>query len=219
MASIVFDLDGTLIDSAPDLQKIANDLLQADGYPPISINETQTFIGNGANVFVAKMCAARGVPKANQPQYIEIFLKAYQSAFDLTEPYPGVRSALQNLTMQNHTLGICTNKPIGPCRAVLSHLNLTSFFDTIIGGDSLPVRKPDPATLFAAIDALQDDTAIYVGDSEVDAETAQRAKVPFLLFTEGYRKTSVDQIPHTATFSDFSELDNLVSQFWRGRFA
>lgn len=213
MASIVFDLDGTLIDSAPDLQKIANDLLQADGFAPISVTETRSFIGNGASVFVEKMCEARSVPKSSEPQYIDAFLKAYQSAFGLTDPYPGVGSALEKLKAQNHKLGICTNKPIGPCRAVLSHLNLTEFFDTIIGGDSLSVRKPDPATLFAAFDALQGDVSVYVGDSEVDAETAQRAKVPFLLYTEGYRKTSVDQIPHTATFSHFSELNDLVAQF------
>lgn len=213
MASIVFDLDGTLIDSAPDLQKIANDLLQADGYAPISVAETRSFIGNGASVFVEKMCDARGVPKNSEPQYIDAFLKAYQSAFDLTDPYPGVRSALEKLKAQNHKLGICTNKPIGPCQAVLSHLKLIEFFDAIIGGDSLPVRKPDPATLFAAFDILQGDVFVYVGDSEVDAETAQRAKIPFLLFTEGYRKTSVDQIPHTAPFAHFRELEGLIAQF------
>lgn len=212
MASIVFDLDGTLIDSAPDLQKIANDLLQADGRGPISLIETRSFIGNGASVFVERMCSARSVPKSSEPDYIEAFLKAYQTAFELTELYPGVRMALETLKAHDHKLGICTNKPIGPCHAVLSHLKLDGFFDTVIGGDSLPVRKPDPATLFAAFDALNGDASVYVGDSEVDAETAERAKVPFLLFTEGYRKTSVDQIPHTAVFSHFNGLHDLVSQ-------
>lgn len=213
MASIVFDLDGTLIDSAPDLQKIANDLLQGDGHAPISIIETRSFIGNGVGVFVEKMCKARDVPKSNEAQYVEAFLKAYQSAFDLTVLYPGVREALDRLKADNHSLGICTNKPIEPCRAVLSHLNLTEFFDTLIGGDSLPVRKPDPATLFAAFDALPGRVSLYVGDSEVDAETAQRAKSPFLLFTEGYRKTPINQIPHTAAFSNFNELDGLIAEF------
>ncbi|MEH6726907.1 MAG: phosphoglycolate phosphatase [Hyphomicrobiales bacterium] len=213
MASIVFDLDGTLIDSAPDLQKIANELLQADDHAPISLIETCSFIGNGASVFVEKMCAARGVPKSSEVHYIEAFLKAYQSAFGLTELYPGVLAALEKLKAQGHKLGICTNKPIGPCRAVLEHLKLTNYFDTIIGGDSLPVKKPDPATLFAAFDALDGGVSIYVGDSEVDAETALRAKAPFLLFTEGYRKTAVDQIPHTAAFSNFDQLEDLVARY------
>lgn len=216
MPSIVFDLDGTLIDSAPDLQKIANDLLEPDGFAPISVDETRSFIGNGARIFVEKMCRARSVPQDHEMQYAEKFLKAYVSAYNLTDPYPGVADALKTLKAQNHRLGICTNKPIAPCRAVLQHLNLADFFDIMIGGDSLSVRKPDPATLFAAFDALQSDNLIYVGDSEVDAETAHRAKVPFLLYTEGYRKTPVDQITHTATFSHFRELPGLVTRVTNG---
>lgn len=212
VVNIVFDLDGTLIDSAPDIQKTANDLLNGDGILPITAAETQSFIGNGVGVFIQKMCVARGIHSSKEPAYHKAFLQAYESGFELTRPYPNVVKTLGALKSQNHTLGICTNKPIGPCRAILAHLDLTRFFDVIIGGDSLPVRKPDPAPLFSAFDGLPEGGRIYVGDSEVDAETAQRAQVPFLLFTEGYRHTPIQDLPHSAAFSHFDELCDLVEK-------
>ena len=210
MASIVFDLDGTLIDSAPDIRNIANRVLSQTGYAPLSMKETHAFIGNGAVVFVQKMCEARSVPASEQALNLKTFLDLYEGAVDLTKPYPGVIDALIRLRAKGHRLGICTNKPIAPCRAILTHLKLTDQFDTIIGGDSLTVRKPNPEPLQEAIDQLKGGFAIYAGDSEVDAETARRANVPFVLFTRGYRKASVDQLHHDATFDDFENLPDII---------
>ncbi len=208
---IVFDLDGTLIDSAPDIQGIANDLLAAEGAAPIDLKQTHDFIGNGLWVFVQKMRALRSLPDAAQDRLVEAFTEKYYTAFSRTTLYPGVRRALTEL-VADHSLGICTNKVIGPCRAVLEHLSIDSLFSTVWGGDSLPTRKPDPAMLHAAFDALGAGPRIYVGDSEVDAETAQRASVPFFLFTEGYRKTPLDQIPHDKTFGTYDEFPKLIAQ-------
>lgn len=210
MASIVFDLDGTLIDSAPDIRNIANHILCETGHTPLSMKETHAFIGNGAGVFVQKMCDARSIPTGEQTPYLKTFLDLYEGAVDLTKPYPGVIDALIRLREKGHRLGICTNKPMAPCRAILTHLNLTNHFDTIVGGDSLPVRKPNPEPLQEAIDQLKGGVAIYVGDSEVDAETARRANIPFVLFTKGYRKTSVDQLHHNAAFDDFENLSDII---------
>lgn len=216
MARIVFDLDGTLIDSAPDIQAIANRLLAQEGAAPVSLAETRDFIGNGAAVFVARMRKARGLAESTQARLHADFLAAYASAVELTVIYPGVRAALDVLEGQGHALGLCTNKPEGPTRAVLDHLGLTNRFGAILCGDSLPVPKPDPAPLHAAFDRLGDGPAVYVGDSEVDAETAQRAGVPFLLFTRGYRKTPVEQLYHTHGFDDFADLPGLVAQALEG---
>ena len=210
-ARIVFDLDGTLIDSAPDICGIANQLLTREGADPITLTETRSFIGNGAAVFVARMRAARGIAESEQARLHADFVTIYDSAVTLTQVYPGARAALAALAAVGHRMGICTNKPERPARAVLDHLGLTGHFGVILGGDSLPVHKPDPAPLRAALAALGDGPAIYVGDSEVDAETAQRAGVPFLLFTEGYRKSAVDLIPHTRAFDDFAALPGLVA--------
>jgi phosphoglycolate phosphatase len=93
---------------------------------------------------------------------------------------------------------------------VLGHFGL-GCFAAVVGGDSLPVKKPDPAPLLHALDLLGGGPVIFVGDSEVDAETAQAARVPFLLFTEGYRKTPVEALTHQAAFADFADLPGLVA--------
>lgn len=214
-ARIVFDLDGTLIDSAPDLHGIANELLAARGLEGITLQDTRNFIGDGSAVFVARMRDARGIPDNEQASLFEAFMARYDDAVTLTRPYPGAEAALERLS-RSHRLGICTNKPYQPCVAVLRHLELDRFFDTVWGGDSLPSRKPDPEPLFAAFDALGDGPRVYVGDSEVDAETARRAGVPFLLYSGGYRKSPVDKLPHTAVFDDFDDLDALVETHVRG---
>lgn len=212
MARIVFDLDGTLIDSAPDIRGVANGILAEEGLAPLSLETTRDFIGNGAAVFVERMRAARGIGESEQARLHATFVARYDAAVDLTIPYPGVYDALTALKAGGHRLGICTNKPIRPCRAVLRHLGLDGYFDTVWGGDSLQTHKPDPAPLHAAFDALDLGRKIYVGDSDVDAETAHRAGVPFLLFTEGYRKRPVAEMPHTAAFSDFAMLPDLVER-------
>jgi len=96
---------------------------------------------------------------------------------------------------------------------VMDHLALTPFFETFWGGDSLAVRKPDPAPLRAALAALGDGPWIYVGDSEVDAQTALGAGVPFVLYTKGYRKSAVEQIPHAVAFDDYAQLPALVTRY------
>lgn len=209
-ARIVFDLDGTLIDSAPDIGGIANAVLKQEGAPLITMAQTRDFIGNGAAVFVEKMRLARNIPDDQQTRLLEAFMERYETAFELTVPYPGVVDALDRLRAQGHRLGICTNKPLRATQAVLNHLSLDGYFETVLGGDSLPVSKPDPAPLVAAFDALGSGPRVYVGDSEVDAAAAQAANVPFLLFTEGYRKSPVNDVPHTRNFDDFDTLPSLV---------
>ncbi|KAE9628180.1 phosphoglycolate phosphatase [Parasedimentitalea maritima] len=210
MARIVFDLDGTLIDSAPDIHGIANAVLAQEGLELISLEQTRDFIGNGAAIFVNRMRGARGIPDSEQAQLLADFVVRYDDAVHLTVIYPGVVAALEALKAEGHSLGICTNKPIRPCRSVLEYLKIDHLFDTMWGGDSLPVHKPDPAPLHAAFEALGEGPRLYVGDSDVDAETGERAGVPFLLFTLGYRKCAVDEMPHTVAFDDYTVLPALV---------
>ncbi|WP_370301924.1 phosphoglycolate phosphatase [Pseudooceanicola sp.] len=207
---IVFDLDGTLIDSAPDIRALANRLLADRGCAPLDLAETHSFIGNGAAVFVEKMREARALPECEQAALLAEFSAGYETAVELTRPYPGVVAALRALAAAGHALGICTNKPARPARAVLAHLGLLDGFATVVGGDSAATRKPDPAPLHQAFAALGAGPCLYVGDSEVDAETAQRAGIRFLLFTGGYRKSPVAAIPHAAAFTAFDALPGLV---------
>lgn len=209
---IVFDLDGTLIDSAPDIHAGANKVLAAEGLPQITLAQARSFVGHGAPAFFDRLRAELGLGEELQEPLLQAFLKIYETAVDLTRPYPHVLEVMEALTASGHRLGICTNKPIGPTRSVLAHLGLAQFFPVVFGGDSLPVRKPDPAPLRAAFEALGDGPCTYVGDSEVDAETAARAGVPFFLFTEGYRKTPVEQLYHTATFDNFADLPAMLEK-------
>ena len=211
--AVIFDLDGTLIDSAPDIHAAANTLMERHGFAPFTPAETRSFIGSGVPHFIT--CCLRARDRAGdaalRAQLIAEFIDLYETAVTLTTVYPGVAGALEALAAEPYALGLCTNKPHGPARAVLAHLALDAHFPVVIGGDSLTVRKPDPAPLQAAVAGLGARDAVYVGDSEVDAETAARAGLPFALYTQGYRKGPVDAIPHARAFDDFAELPGIVA--------
>jgi len=213
MRPVVFDLDGTLIDSAPDIHRVANAVLALEGLAPISFAEARSFIGSGVPAFVARALAARGLEgdADRHARMVAAFTERYEDAHDLTTPYPGAAEALARLADAGHPLGLCTNKPHGPALAALRHFGLDGLFAAVVGGDSLPERKPDPAPLLETVARLGCGAAVFVGDSEVDAETARRAGVPFLLFTEGYRKGPADTLPHRAAFADWSALPALVA--------
>ena len=215
-ASIIFDLDGTLIDSAKDIQWVANTALSEIGVAPISYEEAVSFIGEGAPLFVKKMITARSVETAHPDFLLKQFLKLYEEAAQFSKPYDNVVAVLEML-QANHNLGICTNKPLKPALKILKHLKLDHFFKCVTGGDNPLARKPDPRPLFKTSESVGDGPCIYVGDSEVDAETAKRANVPFLLFSEGYRKTPVEKIPYTFQFSCFKELPELIEKLLETR--
>ncbi len=215
MARIVFDLDGTLIDSAPDIHAAVALMLKEEGCAPLDLGTVISFIGNGLPHLVKLVINATALDMQDHAELTQGVLDHYNAVSGTQSVlYPGVQQALTALAANGHVLGICTNKPEQPARDILKKLNLHPF-DCVIGGDSLPKRKPDPAPLHAACDALGSGPVLYVGDSEVDAETAERAGIPFLLFTEGYRKTPIDQIQHTVAFSEFSDLSDRVDHCLR----
>lgn len=209
---MIFDLDGTLIDSAPDIHAAGNAVLAAEGLPPVTLVQARGFIGAGAPTFVARLVAAQAgtLPEAARAdlhtRMLARFMERYETAVTLTRLYPGAVEALDALRTAGLRLGLCTNKPEGPTRAVLRHFGLTEHFDAVVGGDTLPQRKPDPAPLRRAMADLGVARCLYVGDSEIDAETAAAAGQVFALFTEGYRKTPVSELAHSFAFSDYSAL-------------
>ena len=211
---VVFDLDGTLIDSAPDIHAAANAVLRDQGVEPLPLDRIRNFIGGGVEVLWQKIIADRGLDPAARPQLVAAFMTRYHDATALTKLYPNVLEALGILADRGHPLGICTNKPLGPTRAILDHMGLSGIFAHVIGGDSVPEKKPAPEPLWAALKGLGDDPkaprGIYVGDSEFDAACAAAAGVPLLLFTRGYRLTPVERLVHAATFDDYAALPALI---------
>lgn len=208
--AVLFDLDGTLVDSAPDIHAGVVALLAEEGIAPLSFETVKGFIGNGVPVLMSRVMAAVGIaPDAGRhAEWSARFVDRYEhDPGGLTRAYDGVEAALAALDLP---LGLCTNKPEGPTRALLAEFGWEGRFAALVGGDTLPVRKPDPAPLHEAVARIGGGPVVFVGDSEVDAETAERAGVPFLLFTGGYRKRPVAELPHLAAFDHWDEMPALL---------
>jgi len=210
---LIFDLDGTLIDSAPDIHAAANKLMDHIGQTAFEFNEIRSFIGNGVPVLVARMMTARCLPDALDAEMTRLFLMYYEAdPAKLTEPYPNAIQALEVLAQRGHRLGLCTNKPVAPTRQILVSLGMENLFSAVVGGDTLAVRKPNPEPLWHTLKMLGETICFYVGDSEIDAETAKMAGMPFVLFTQGYRKAALEDIRCHATFNDFNELPAVIGR-------
>ena len=214
MRAVIFDLDGTLCDSAPDLRATANALLRSMGYQPLSLDVIRSFIGNGVPTLVKRVMAHSDIEftEKRHAEMTETFEKLYsENPVAHTVLYPGVRDALDMLQQRGYVMGVCTNKVHGITLQVLDGLKISSYFNAVVGGDSLPTRKPDPAMLHDCVKQLGTDDVWYVGDSEVDSETAVAAGIKFSLFTNGYRKSPVSEIEHTTRFSTFADLAGFLS--------
>ena len=173
---IIFDLDGTLVDSRLDLAASANALLEGFGARPLAVEQVVAMVGEGARVLVERVLHAAGV-NADLPKALEQFLEIYDDKLvDHTRLYSGVRDTLQALDGAA-ALTLLTNKPGHHTERLLAALDIRRFFSTVIGGDSAWPRKPDPAGLLHLIDinGASPQTTVMVGDSMVDVETAQRA--------------------------------------------
>jgi phosphoglycolate phosphatase len=212
-ALVVFDLDGTLIDSAPDMHRAVNMMLADLGCAPLSLPEIRTMVGDGASALIARALAARQCVTADPGKALAQFLEHYEAnptAF--TKTFAGVPETLERLQAFGLTLAICTNKPTRLTHMILERLGIERFFVKIIAGDTLPFRKPDPRALIEVLNVFGTPpaAAIMVGDSEVDAATAHAANVPLILMTYGYHRGPIDGISSIATLDHFAELATLL---------
>ena len=211
MNALIFDLDGTLIDSAPDIQAAVNKMLAEEGIGPLDLATVISFIGNGMPKLVERVLHTLQLPQDRHSALYEKTLLLYnQAPSALSKPYEGVIEMLEILTAQGHRLAICTNKPAKTAQRILQDFNLERFFEVVVGGDSLLVKKPNPAPLQHCVTRLGASAALYIGDSEVDYETAQRAQIPFIFFTGGYRNASAAFFQNAHHFDQFSALTALV---------
>lgn len=212
--ALVFDLDGTLVDSAPDLAAAVNRLLVAEGRRQLELGEVEWMVGDGVHKLVERALAATGpVPAPHQPALVRRFLADYQAnALVHTRPFPGVSETLAQLRARGLALAVCTNKPTAAAMAVLHGLGLAAFFDAVVGGDSLPVRKPEPGPLLHILDRLgvAPDAVLMVGDSANDVATARAAGVPVVVVAYGYGRDPADELGADAVIERIGELPALI---------
>ncbi len=185
MRAVIFDLDGTLIDAAPDITSKLNSVLVVDGHAPLSLVEVRKMIGDGAKVLLERAFAARG--RSVEPRHLDHFMKIYaQDPVIDTAIYDGILPVLEALSAQGRPLAICTNKPMHATQEVLAALDLTRFFGAVVGGDSTPYRKPDARHLAAALAGLEVTDAIMVGDHANDMKAAAGLGLPAIFCNWGY---------------------------------
>jgi phosphoglycolate phosphatase len=206
---LVFDLDGTLVDSAPDLRAAVNEMLRERGRAPLSLPHVKRMIGDGAPALVARALAESGLDPATAPDALPRFLQLYEAdAVRLTQPYPAVPATLAALRRRGYRTAICTNKPQHATITVLEGLGLMALFDGIAGGDRFAVRKPDPGHLLGLIAALGGcaKAAAMIGDNENDAAAAHAAGLPLVLMRYGYARIDPETLGADALLDNFADL-------------
>lgn len=208
---IIFDLDGTLVDSAPDLAATGNELLRRRGREEVSLDQVRAMVGKGAMVLMERMMAATGTPatrdelKAMLPEYLEHYGANIAAN---TAPFPGVREALQGLAERQALMAVCTNKFEELSHSLLQQIELSHHFNAVLGGDSLAVRKPDGGHVLGTIERVGGDPAraIMVGDSHNDIDAARDAGVKSIAVSFGYTEIPPHDLGADRVIDHFDEL-------------
>jgi phosphoglycolate phosphatase len=207
--ALLFDLDGTLVDSVPDLAAAANRLLGELGRAPLSESEVAVMVGDGVAKLVERALAARDAGAEPLAAAVARFTALYEAdAATRTRPYPGVLPVLDQLAAAGTALAVCTNKPAQATRAVLEGLGLARYFPVVLGGDSVAALKPDPRLLLAALDRLgaAPAAAAMVGDHRNDVLAAERAGVAAIFARYGYGLATLGELKPAAMIDAFAEL-------------
>jgi len=212
---LVFDLDGTLVDSVMDLRAALNEVLRERGHRALSRAEVKHMIGEGVPALVARALAASGADPAEAPMALPRFLEIYEAnPTQLSRPYPGVPETLATLRRRGYRTAICTNKPQQATLAVMQGLDLLPLFDGVAGGDRFPVRKPHPGHLLQLIAELgaRPEASAMIGDNENDAAAARSAAVPLVLVRYGYARVEPESLAADALLDHFSELPSALER-------
>lgn len=212
---VVFDLDGTLVDTAPDLAATLNVILAREGLPPVDYEAARNMVGGGARVMLERGLAAAGriLPAAAVDVLTRDFVEHYAAHIaDSSAPFPGVEVALDTLAERGYRLAVCTNKLEWLSLRLLDALGLSKRFAAVCGADTFGISKPDPEILHRTI-ARAGATgagAVMIGDSHTDIATARAAKVPVIAVDFGYTDTPVATLAPDRIISRFADLPEAV---------
>ncbi|MGY6532158.1 HAD-IA family hydrolase [Glycocaulis sp.] len=220
-AAIAFDLDGTLVDTAPDLVRALNISIAPYGLAPVPVTDVRAMVGRGARALIARAFEreSRALEAVLHEEALHRFLEAYGAdiAAD-SRIFDGVEDALDTLAEAGARLSVCTNKPSALARQLLDALALSQRFERITGPEDAPAKKPDAAHLFAAIGGPGEGRFVaLVGDSEPDALAARAAGAAGVLYTKGYSEKPVSTLGADRLFDDFAILPGLLAELAASR--
>ncbi|WP_440927847.1 HAD-IA family hydrolase [Candidatus Pelagibacter sp.] len=221
--TILFDLDGTLVDTAPDLMRAHNHVMKKFGYPTKSTEEIRNLVGKGAGAMIGRSIwgqAKKEFGKVNdekvKKEMVTEFVDFYgKNIINESTLIRGVKEFLNWCKDQNISMAVCTNKQERLSNDLLKKIGIYDYFEYVAGSDTFDYCKPDPRHLTSVVEILDGDIkkSIMIGDSETDANAAKAAEIPIILLEDGYTEKNKDEIYHNHLIKDFVDIEKIVSQY------
>ena len=221
--TVLFDLDGTLVDTAPDLMRAHNHVMQKFGYPTKSTEEIRNLVGKGAGAMIGRSIwgqAKKEFGKVNdekvKKEMVTEFVDFYgKNIIHESTLINGVKEFLNWCKNQNISMAVCTNKQEYLSNDLLKKIGIYDYFEYVAGSDTFDYCKPDPRHLTSVVEILGGDIkkSIMIGDSETDANAAKAAEIPIILLEDGYTEKNISEIYHNHLVKDFVGIENIVLKY------
>ena len=214
--TILFDLDGTIIDTAPDLMAAHNHVMKKFGHQQKKLSDIKKLAGRGAWIMMQRSFKEEIKDEKLKNDMTKEFLNFYSKNIDShSKPIKGIEQFLSWAKNKNISMAICTNKQEKLAIDLIKKLKLNSFFEYIAGSDTFPFNKPDPRHLTNVVEILGGSLkkTIMVGDSEVDSQSAISAEVPFILVENGYTEKNKNEIKHNDSIKDFINFELIIKKY------
>ena len=221
--TILFDLDGTLVDTAPDLMRAHNHVMKKFGYPTKSTEEIRNLVGKGAGAMIGRSIwgqAKKEFGKVNdekvKKEMVTEFVDFYgKNIINESKLINGVKEFLNWCKIQNISMAVCTNKQEHLSNDLLKKIGIYDYFEYVAGSDTFDYCKPDPRHLTSVVEILDGDInkSIMIGDSETDANAAKAAEIPIILLEDGYTEKNKDEIYHNHLIKDFIGIEKIISEY------
>ena len=214
--TILFDLDGTLVNTAPDLMAAHNHVMKKFGHAEKEMSEIKSLAGKGAWIMMQRSFKEEIKDEKTKKEMTREFLDFYAKNIDQnSKPLKGLIKFLDWAKNKNISMGVCTNKQERLAVDLLKKLDMSKYFDYIAGSDTFSFNKPDPRHLTDVVEIIGGDLkkTMMVGDSEVDANSAHNANLPFVLVKDGYTEKSEKEIKHDELISDFEGFEKIIKKY------
>ena len=221
--TILFDLDGTLVDTAPDLMHAHNHVMKKFGYPTKSTEQIRNLVGQGAGAMLGRSIwgqAKKEFSKVNdekvKKEMVSEFVDFYgKNIINESTLINGVKEFLKWCKKENISMAVCTNKQEYLSNDLLKKIGIYDYFEYVAGSDTFDYCKPDPRHLTTVVEILDGDLkkTIMIGDSETDANAAKAAEIPMILLEDGYTEKNIDEIYHNHLIKDFIGIEKIISKY------